>query len=401
MSNKTINFKKLEKDFEELKKDIGSPDISDFKHLKKIERWGRSSAIIGYLTAWIFPFNIISAFLLSIGNISRWANVAHPVLHGGYDKIVGVPLRYTKKGFAKYGRRYLDWLDWIEPSSWDYEHNKMHHYHLGELTDPDNVQENMYWLHDMKIPMFLKYMIVIFFSFIWKFAYYAPNTLKLLINQENKRKGKVENDSFLSKEAFSPFTERGWRLWSEAYLPYLIFNFGIKPLPFLLISPQAYMNGLITFVIAEAITNFHSFLVIVPNHSARDIYSFNSPHRSQGEFYYRQVMGSVNYKTGSDFNDFLHGWLNYQIEHHLFPNLPLSQYQKLQPKIKEFCENNNIPYREDSVWKRLKMSLDLMVGKDKLLIWEDYIVENNITVIDGKENTKITTEEEVLKRQVS
>jgi fatty acid desaturase len=92
-------------------------------------------------------------------------------------------------------------------------------------------------------------------------------------------------------------------------------------------------------------------------------------------------MGSVNYRTGGDFNDMMHGWLNYQIEHHLFPNIPLSQYQELQPKIKKLCIDNNIPYRENSVWKRLLMSFRLMVGKEKLLIWEDYIKENNITII--------------------
>jgi len=376
-----LDFKKLEKDIDALKAEVGDPTIEDFKHLKKLELWGRISTVIGYLTAWIIPFNIFSAFLLSVGNITRWANVAHPVLHGAYDKVPGVPNRYKKKHFAKYGRRYLDWIDWIEPSAWDYEHNKMHHYHLCEVTDPDNVERNMYWLHNMKIPMFLKYAIVIIFSMVWKFAYYAPNTLKLLINQENKRKGKKENNSFLTKEAFSPFTQRGWRLWSESYLPYLIFNFGIKPLPFLFISTEAYTNGLIAFILAELITNFHSFMVIVPNHSAKDIFSFDTPHKSQGEFYYRQIMGSVNYKTGSDLNDFLHGWLNYQIEHHLFPASPLSQYQKLQPKIKKLCEENNIPYREDNVFKRAKMTLDLMVGKEKLLIWEDYVKENNIKFV--------------------
>jgi hypothetical protein len=31
--------------------------------------------------------------------------------------------------------------------------------------------------------------------------------------------------------------------------------------------------------------------------------------------------------TGSDANDFLHGWLNYQIEHHMFPDLSMLSYQ--------------------------------------------------------------------------
>jgi fatty acid desaturase len=78
-------------------------------------------------------------------------------------------------------------------------------------------------------------------------------------------------------------------------------------------------------------------------------------------------MGSVNYNTGSDLKDFLHGFLNYQIEHHLFPNMPLSYYQKMQPIVKEICKKHNLEYRQESVFKRARMSIELMVGKTKLL----------------------------------
>ena len=93
---------------------------------------------VGYLeisytiTSLIFwPIALGAAVCLSIGNVSRWANIAHPILHGAYDKIPNIPKRYTKSGFAKHGRRYLDWIDWIKPEAWSYEHNIMHHYHLG------------------------------------------------------------------------------------------------------------------------------------------------------------------------------------------------------------------------------------------------------------------------------
>jgi fatty acid desaturase len=78
-------------------------------------------------------------------------------------------------------------------------------------------------------------------------------------------------------------------------------------------------------------------------------------------------MGSVNYKTGTDPIDFAHGWLNYQVEHHLFPNIPLSQYQKMQPVVKEICKKHNLEYRQESVFKRILMTAHLMVGKTKLL----------------------------------
>ena len=120
-------------------------------------------------------------------------------------------------------------------------------------------------------------------------------------------------------------------------------------------------------LIAEFFANVHSFTVIVPNHSAEDIYMFSEPHKSTGEFYLRQIMGSVNYNTGSDAIDFAHGFLNYQIEHHLFPNMPLSYYQKMQPIVKDICKKHNLEYRQESVFKRALMTIDLMVGKTTLL----------------------------------
>ncbi|MEA3331930.1 MAG: fatty acid desaturase, partial [Campylobacterota bacterium] len=138
------------------------------------------------------------------------------------------------------------------------------------------------------------------------------------------------------------------------------------PLLFLPLGTEAVFSAFIILLMAEAYANLHAFVVIVPNHSAEDIYAFSEPHKSQGEFYLRQIMGSVNYNTGTDFIDFLHGFLNYQVEHHLFPNIPHSYYQKMQPLVKEVCKKHNLEYRQESVFKRVFMSIDLMVGKTKL-----------------------------------
>jgi len=211
--------------------------------------------------------------------------------------------------------------------------------------------------------MFLKYSIVYGFAAFWKVLYYAPNTLRILQNKENK----TVNDPRATKYSFSPFTPSGRELWLNYYLPYGLFEFLFLPLLFLPFGLAMVLKVFALLVIAEAFANIHSFLVIVPNHSAEDIYQFSTPHKTQGEYYLRQIMGSVNYNTGSDFIDFMHGFLNYQVEHHLFPNMPHSFYQKMQPIVKDICIKHNLEYRQDSVFKRIVMSVDLMVGKTKLL----------------------------------
>ena len=368
----------LQKDIEAIKQNIGDPTWEDFQHLLKLERWGRAFTLFGYLlialisylesndeiSTSLFWFSaIVAAISLGVGNVSRWANVTHPILHGAYDKVPNIPYKYTKAGFARAKKRYLHWLDWIKPEAWEYEHNIMHHYHLGEADDPDNVELNLQWLTRSNIPMWLRYVIIYVFAGTWKFTYYAPNTLKILENKERRKRKEPE----AQKHEWNPLSKNGAVLWKEYLLPYIGIRFVLIPLLFLPLGTEAVWNALMISLMGEFIANIHSFLVIVPNHSAEDIYMFNKPHKSQGEFYLRQIMGSVNYKTGTDPLDFAQGWLNYQVEHHLFPNLPLSQYQKMQPIVKEVCRKHRLEYRQENVFKRIFMTIELMVGKAKLL----------------------------------
>jgi len=374
-----VDQAQLQKDIDAIKETIESRTWEDFEHLKKLELWGRMFGIGGFLLIlftvsydavsgmnsilfWIL--GIAGAVSMGIANVARWANVTHPILHGAYDKVPGIPFKYTKKGFAKGNRRWVDWLDWVEPEAWTFEHNIMHHYHLGEEDDPDNVEKNMVWLHEAKMPMWLKYAFVYIFAFTWKLTYYAPNTIRILANKDRLKRGEKPSPEY----ELSPFTPNGKILWKEAILPYGLAKFVFLPalaMPFGGWSAFGYM--FLFMVLSEFWANLHSFLVIVPNHSAEDIYQFSTPHKNQGEYYLRQIMGSVNYNTGSDWIDFLHGFLNYQVEHHLFPDMPNSFYQKMQPVVKEICKKHNLEYRQESVFKRIKMTLDLMVGKTKLL----------------------------------
>lgn len=369
-----VDKEELQRDIDAIKKTIGDATEEDFKHLLKLKRWGKSASLFGILliiaivvfepNSFIFwSLGVVAAVSIGVGNVGRWANVAHPILHGAYDKVPNIPKRYTKKGFAAGKKRYTDWFDWITPDAWAYEHNIMHHYHLGELDDPDNVERNLTWLHEAKIPMFLKYVIVYAFAIVWKPVYYAPNTLRILENKERIKNKQEPTEEY----QVSPFKKNGLILWKDYILPYGLVKFVLSPLLFLPFGLSAVVSVFFILLLSEIVANLWSFLVIVPNHSAEDIYQFSTPHKSQGEYYLRQIMGSVNYNTGSDLIDFAHGFLNYQVEHHLFPDKPHSFYQKMQPIVKEICKKHNLEYRQESVFKRIGMTIDLMVGKTKLL----------------------------------
>jgi fatty acid desaturase len=76
----------------------------------------------------------------------------------------------------------------------------------------------------------------------------------------------------------------------------------------------------------------------------------------------RQVISSANFDTGGDVCDFMHGWLNYQIEHHLWPQLSMLSYQKAQPRVKAICAKHGLPYVQQNALWRVKKTVDIMTG---------------------------------------
>jgi fatty acid desaturase len=67
------------------------------------------------------------------------------------------------------------------------------------------------------------------------------------------------------------------------------------------------------------------------------------------DFLHRQVLTARNVR-GSRLVDFLLGGLNYQIEHHLFPNLPRPNLRHAQPLVRAFCQQHGLNYAEASLF---------------------------------------------------
>ena len=46
------------------------------------------------------------------------------------------------------------------------------------------------------------------------------------------------------------------------------------------------------------------------------------------------------------------GNLSFQIEHHLFPDLPAHRYQEIAPEVRAICEKHGLPYNTGPFWKQ-------------------------------------------------
>lgn len=335
----------------------------DLIHLRCLDALAHALLLVGIGTAWS-AVNPLSVAALASALSLRWM-VAHHVMHGAYERIPGVPARYTRRRFARGARRLLDWLDWIEPEAWLYEHNHLHHAHTNELADPDLVHRNFAWLRRAKVPAPIKVALVLLAACAWKIVYYAPNALNGLASRGGAR-GSAHRYVLSPTNFLDLRIGLVRRFWTRSFGPYFLVHFALLPLAFAPLGPSACAAVLTNRVLAEVLTNLHSFLVIVPNHAGDDLECFASRADGAEQRYVRQVVASANYRTGGLLNDLMHMWLNYQVEHHCFPALPMSTYARIQPEVRSACLEHGIPYVQQSVFARFAKLMRVCVGTASL-----------------------------------
>jgi fatty acid desaturase len=343
-------------------------DKNDMDHMLSIVNWSNLFGLVGLLTFW-YQVSIVPIVCISTYTFAKWTIIGHHTCHGGYDK-VGKGTQYNRFVFGLGFRRFIDWFDWVLPEAWNIEHNNRHHYHLGETTDPDLVEDNMVDLRNSKIPLPFKYLITMVLMVSWKYVYYASNTYKELCihRYEKKTDQDVTKGRGVSMIYSSLTRNKHWySFFSLVYNvigPYFLVRFVLLPLPFYYINRVYYTNAIINLILAELLTNFHSFVMIATNHCGSDVCRFSTPCdlSDKGEFYLRQITGSVNYTNGGEFIDYFHGYLNYQIEHHMFPDMTVKSYRKMAPIVKEICAKYGVVYIQENVLIRLKKTIDVFVG---------------------------------------
>ena len=355
----------------------------DVTHLNKILGWRNAAAAIGLATLWTTP-NPLTMLALSTWTYASWTMVAHHTCHGGYNRVDAG--KYNSRGFAigSIQKRVVDWLDWMAPEAWNVEHNRLHHYRLNEFSDPDLVQRNLAFLRDANVPTALKYPVVAMILPIWKAFYYSPNTFTQLQVSKWKQEGRALPEHFdpLMSVTLGTLITPGREgdavrqvcdpkeLAAKVLGPFFVCRFLLLPAPLLAVpavGPALFTNAVINLVAAEFLTNIHAFITIVTNHAGEDLYTFDDAVKPRSSsFYVRQIVGSANYATGDDLTDFSHGWLNYQIEHHVWPDLSMRQYQIGAPQLKAVCEKYGVPYVQESVWERLRKTVDIMIGKSTM-----------------------------------
>ena len=81
--------------------------------------------------------------------------------------------------------------------------------------------------------------------------------------------------------------------------------------------------------------------VIAANHKGMPFWEEEGP-----VDFLRQQVVTARDVTSHPLTDFWYGGLNFQIEHHLFPNMPRNKLRDAQVIVRRFCRERGIPYEE-------------------------------------------------------
>ncbi|HEY1838694.1 MAG TPA: fatty acid desaturase [Mycobacterium sp.] len=109
--------------------------------------------------------------------------------------------------------------------------------------------------------------------------------------------------------------------------------------------------------LANVIRNVWAHAIIFCGHFPDQTYTFSQEEvedESRGDWYLRQLVGAANI-DGSPLFHVISGNLGYQVEHHLYPDMPSSRYSEIAPKIKDMCERYKLPYNSGRFSKQWLM----------------------------------------------
>ncbi|HVE68230.1 MAG TPA: fatty acid desaturase [Solirubrobacteraceae bacterium] len=108
---------------------------------------------------------------------------------------------------------------------------------------------------------------------------------------------------------------------------------------------------------ANIVRNVWSYAIIFCGHFPDQTYTFTQAEvedESRGGWYVRQLAGAANIDGGPLFH-VASGNLGFQVEHHLFPDMPSTRYAEIAPRVKDICERYGLPYNTGPFFQQLGM----------------------------------------------
>ena len=128
---------------------------------------------------------------------------------------------------------------------------------------------------------------------------------------------------------------------------------------FPVLSRRRWRRALAANVVANGLRNVWAYVVIVCGHFADGAEKFAPSvleSETKPEWYLRQMLGTANFRAGPVLG-FMSGNLCYQIEHHLFPDLPSNRYPQIAELVRALCLTYDLPYTTGSLLRQYLLTV--------------------------------------------
>ncbi len=327
---------------------LGSRGASDAEYIRSKIRLQRRCELAGRvaLGAGVFPPAwVLGVGLLSASKILENMEIGHNVMHGQWDW-----MRDPDISSATW-----EWDNVCPADQWQHTHNNMHHQWTNVREyDADigygffRVDPEQRWKpeHRFQPLAFIGLALAFEYGVGFHDAMSHQHRLnRIEYQREAGQPGEMPPGCENGPGVAERYRATVSKAKTQAFKDYVAWPALSIPL-----GLPSVISSLTGSLAANVVRNVWSFAVIFCGHFP-DGAEFFDPEEvvdeSRGEWYRRQVTGSVNF-TGGRIMDVASGNLNHQIEHHLFPDMPSNRYAEIAPRVREVCESHDVAYNTDS-----------------------------------------------------
>ncbi|HVY11095.1 MAG TPA: acyl-CoA desaturase [Mycobacteriales bacterium] len=275
------------------------------------------------------PAWIVGTAGLSIAKILENMEIGHNVMHGQWDWMRDPAIHSTT----------WEWDNATPSDMWKHSHNQVHHKYTNVLgRDNDlgygimRVDEEQRWSKFYLGQPLYNFINACLFEY--GIAAYDLEIGKVIGGRADKSEFKAKAKHVLRK------------IKKQATRDYLVHP--------LLSGPSA-LTTLTANLTANLVRNLWTHSVIMCGHFPKGIATFTKHSidgETRGEWYLRQMLGAGNISGGPALH-MMTGNLSFQIEHHLYPDLPSNRYQEIAPQVREIFERYGLPYVTGRMPKQL------------------------------------------------
>lgn len=276
----------------------------------------------------IFLMWVIMGFGISGIGLS----IMHDANHGAYSKRKWVNTFFGAFLNLAGGSHYM----------WRIQHNVLHHTYtnvtgMDEDIAPGKVMR--FSPHEKRLPAHKYQHLYAWFLYgMMTIMWVTVKDFRQLMDYSKRGLTKTESDSVV-------------KLWITIILSKILYYAVVLVLP-LIFAPVPWYLTVIGFITMHYITGVILGMIFQPAHVVPSS-NYPMPDESgniKADWAVSQLLNTANFAPKSRLFSWFVGGLNFQIEHHLFPNVCHVHYKKLSKIVRKTAEEFNLPYNSEKTF---------------------------------------------------